>query len=130
MPPVVTQVDGLSQGHPRLRPGPAQQRHVPQVRRQVPHHQKLNEQATKLPSQLGDAAGALQTITVGVFGALVQLVTVLTMTFFLLLDGERIAGFLLTPARARARRSATGASPSDIYRSVAGYVAGNLHDQR
>ena len=59
---------------------------------------KINKQAAKLPSKLGSAASTLQDITVGVFGALVKLVTVLTMTFFLLLDGGRILGFLLRKA--------------------------------
>jgi predicted PurR-regulated permease PerM len=86
--------------------------------------QKLNEQAAKLPSRLGDAAGALQSVTVGVFSALVQLVTVLTMTFFLLKDGDRIVGFLLRLLGEREPRFR--AVSGDIYRSVSGYVAGNL----
>src|SRR3954471_10708946 len=87
--------------------------------------EKLKEQALKLPSHLGDAAGALQSITVGVFGALVKLVTVLTMTFFLLLDGEGIAAFLLRlrgPEHEERFRTISG----DVYRSISGYVAGNL----
>ncbi len=62
-------------------------------------------------------------MTVGVFGALVQLVTVLTLA--LLLDGKRIADMGLGLARpsteARLRSVAT-----EIYRAVSGYVAGNL----
>jgi predicted PurR-regulated permease PerM len=85
---------------------------------------KLNEQAKKLPSKLGDAAGALQSVTVGVFSALVQLVTVLTMTFFFLKDGERIVGFGLQALGRREPRFR--AVSGDIYRSVSGYVAGNL----
>jgi len=52
-------------------------------------------------------------------------VTVLTMTFFLLLDGERIAGFLLRlwgPGKEERFRHVA----SEIYRSISGYVAGNL----
>src|SRR5438876_612835 len=52
--------------------------------------EKLKRSAEKLPSKLGDAVGALQSVTVGVFSALVQLLTVLVLTFFLLLDGKRI----------------------------------------
>ena len=63
---------------------------------------KLKEGATKLPAKLGTAVGALQDVTVGVFSALVQLVTVLVLTFFLLLDGKRIVNWVfdeLGPAR-------------------------------
>ena len=61
----------------------------------------------------------------GVFSALVQLITVLVMAFFMLLDGKRIVGWVfaeLGPERGpRARRIA-----DDVYRSVGGYVVGNL----
>jgi predicted PurR-regulated permease PerM len=87
--------------------------------------QKLEEGANKLPSRLGDALGALQSVTVGVFSALVQLITVLVMTFFMLLDGKRALAWAfgeLGPTRGpRARKIA-----DDVYRSVGGYVAGNL----
>jgi predicted PurR-regulated permease PerM len=87
--------------------------------------QKLRAEAAKLPARLGDAAGALQSVTVGVFSAIVQLITVLVMAFFMLNDGKRIVGWAfgeLGPVRGpRARRIA-----DDVYRSVGGYVAGNL----
>jgi predicted PurR-regulated permease PerM len=64
-------------------------------------------------------------VTVGVFGVIVQLVTILVMTFFLLLDGKRILGFLfreLGPDRGpRVQRVS-----ADVYRAVGGYVAGNV----
>ena len=86
---------------------------------------KLTDQAATLPARLGDAASALQAVTIGVFSTLVQLLTVLTICFFLLLDGRRIAEFLLdqlAPDR-RARFAKVGL---DVYRSVGGYVAGAL----
>jgi predicted PurR-regulated permease PerM len=84
----------------------------------------LNDQVRTLPQRLGQAAGALQSVTVGVFSALVQLVTVLTMAFFLLLDGSRLVAFLLRLTGRREARYRVIAG--DIYNSVAGYVAGNL----
>lgn len=85
----------------------------------------LQEQAQTLPSRLAGAAGALRSVTVGVLSTLIQLITVLTVTFFLLLDGRRITTFLfglLAPDReARYRRVG-----EDIYHSVGGYVAGAL----
>jgi len=86
---------------------------------------KLNDQAKKLPSKLGEAAGTLQDITVGVFGALVKLVTVLTMTFFLLLDGGKILHFFLR-MRGPTEEERLRTIFEGIYTSVAGYVAGNL----
>ncbi len=85
----------------------------------------LEAEAEKLPNRLGDAVGALQSVTVGVFSAIFQLVTVLVLAFFLLLDGRRIAewGYAqLGPARERRARVVS----SEVYRAVGGYVAGNL----
>jgi predicted PurR-regulated permease PerM len=86
---------------------------------------KLEEQAKKLPSHLSDAVSGLRSVTVGVFGAVVQLVTILVMAFFLLFDARRILAFIfreLGPERGgRMSRIA-----EDVYRAVAGYVAGNV----
>jgi predicted PurR-regulated permease PerM len=125
VPPIVSQVDGLAKNIPNYVHDLRNNKQFRKYDDKYHISAKLNEQARKLPSHLGQAAGALQSITVGVFGALVQLVTVLTMTFFLLLDGERLAGFLLGlrgPEREERFRRIAG----DIYRSIAGYVAGNL----
>jgi predicted PurR-regulated permease PerM len=84
---------------------------------------KLEEQAAGLPSRLGDAAGALQAVTVGVFSTIVQLLTVLTIAFFLLLDGGRIVNFGLAqmkPEHENRYRVMAG----EVYRSTGGYVAG------
>jgi predicted PurR-regulated permease PerM len=89
---------------------------------------KLQEQAQKLPSRLSDAASGLQTVTVGVFGALVQLVTILVMTFFLLLDGKRMLRFAVREGsnNRRERMERMDRISENVYRAVAGYVAGNL----
>jgi predicted PurR-regulated permease PerM len=60
-----------------------------------------------------------------VFSALVQLVTVLTMTFFLLLDGGRIFGWLVGTLRPERSARLTRVA-HDVYEAVSGYVAGNL----
>ena len=87
---------------------------------------KLNEEAKKLPSHLGDITGALTSVTVGVFSAAVQLVTVLTLTFFLMRDGRQDHRVGLTTTRARARRARPGGAPGHVYSAVAGYVVGNF----
>jgi predicted PurR-regulated permease PerM len=55
----------------------------------------------------------------------VKLVTVLTMTFFLLLDGGKILHFFLR-TRGPTEEERLQTVFEGIYRSVAGYVAGNL----
>jgi predicted PurR-regulated permease PerM len=86
---------------------------------------KLQEQANKLPTHLSDAASGLRSVTVGVFGAIVQLVTILVMAFFLLLDGRKILAFAfreMGPDRGdRLEKIA-----EDVYKAVGGYVAGNI----
>jgi predicted PurR-regulated permease PerM len=86
---------------------------------------KLQKEANKLPDKLGDAAGALQSIAWGVINAPCQMLTILTMTFFLLLDGKRIANFLITRF-GRHREERLRAVAERIYRSTSGYVAGAL----
>jgi predicted PurR-regulated permease PerM len=86
---------------------------------------KLKQQAQKLPTHLSDAASGLRTVTVGVFGAIIQLVTILVMAFFLLLDGKRILRFLIRetgPHRADQMQRIS----EDVYSAVGGYVAGNI----
>jgi predicted PurR-regulated permease PerM len=84
---------------------------------------KLTEQAEELPSRLGDAAGTLRDVTVGVFSRFVQLFSILVITFFLLMEGSRILEFgyrQLSPQReARARAVA-----NDVSHAISGYVFG------
>jgi predicted PurR-regulated permease PerM len=125
VPPIASQVQQLSRDAPGYL---TDLQRNPQFRRYDRRYgitAKLTEQVRNLPSRLSDAAGALQAVTVGVFGAVVRLVTVLTIVFFLLLDGARLVdfGFRLLRPELRARyRSLAG----DIYHATAGYVAGNL----
>jgi len=86
---------------------------------------KLEDQASTLPTRLGDAAGALQAVTVGVFSTVLQLVTVLTITFFLLLDGGRIVNFILAQVRHDHQDRVRGVA-GDIYNATGGYVAGAM----
>jgi predicted PurR-regulated permease PerM len=86
---------------------------------------RLQEEAKKLPGKLGDAAGALQSIAAGAFNAAFQLLTILTMTFFLLLDGKRFAKFLLKRFGGEHEERLEGVL-GRIYRSTSGYVSGAL----
>jgi predicted PurR-regulated permease PerM len=70
-------------------------------------------------------SGAALSVTVGVLNIVVGVLTVAFMTFFMLLEGpawiERIYG--LIPESSQPRWRAVG---RDIYRTVGGYVTGNL----
>jgi predicted PurR-regulated permease PerM len=125
IPPVVDQVNGLSKDIPGYVQDLRKSKTFRRYDDKYDISKKLNQQAAKLPSKLGEAAGTLQDITVGVFGALVKLVTVLTMTFFLLLDGGKILDFFLRMRGTGEEERLRGVFEG-IYRSVAGYVAGNL----
>jgi predicted PurR-regulated permease PerM len=87
--------------------------------------QKLTEQASSLPSRLGDGAEEIGNITVSLLEHLLAAITVLTLTFFLLLDGrgmfERGTGRLVAPQRKRARR--IGLRVAEVVRA---YVSVNL----
>ncbi len=87
--------------------------------------EKLTEQAQQLPTQLGDAAGTLKDVTVGVFTRFVQLFSILVITFFLVKDGHRLLEFLykqVPPERARRLRTIA----DDVSDAIAGYVFGNF----
>src|SRR5436190_878326 len=87
--------------------------------------EKLREQAQELPSRLGDAAGTLRDVTVGVFSRLVQLFSILVITFFLVKDGNRLLEFFykqVPEVRARRFRKIAG----DISDAISGYVFGNF----
>jgi predicted PurR-regulated permease PerM len=125
VPPVVTQVNSLAGELPHYIDEAQRNDTIRRYDRRYHITEKLQEQAKKLPSRLGDAAGALQSVTVGVFSAAVQLVTVLTLTFFLLLDGKGIFAWVLGALRVD-RRERVRALALDVYNAVSGYVAGNL----
>lgn len=85
----------------------------------------LSDQAKELPSKLGDAANEAKGLTVTLFKNIFAALTVLTMTFFLLLDGRKQGERLLSSLPAghgeRGRRIA-----GRIYKVVKGYVTVNL----
>ena len=73
---------------------------------------------------LGLSAGVLDIVR-SVVTAVVGVITIIFLTYFMLLEGPRtIDGLLkLVPEQARPRYERVG---RDIYRSIAGYVTGNL----
>lgn len=86
---------------------------------------KLSEQASSLPSRLGGAAGEAGHITVELLEHLLAFITVMTLTFFLLLDGrgmfERGTLRLQPDTRKRVRR--VGIRIAEVVRA---YVSVNV----
>jgi predicted PurR-regulated permease PerM len=70
-------------------------------------------------------SGTAVAVTKGVLTAIVALVTIAFLTFFMLIEGpswvQRFYALVPEPSRPRVERIAT-----DIYRTVGGYVTGNL----
>lgn len=86
---------------------------------------KLSREASTLPSHLSSGASTLGSFTVSLLEHLLAAITVITLTFFLLLDGrgmvERGTGRLPTAQRERARRIA-----DRVAEVVKAYVSVNL----
>jgi predicted PurR-regulated permease PerM len=87
--------------------------------------EKLKEQASMLPSRLSSEASTLGSLTVSLLEHLLAAITVLTLTFFLLLEGrgmvDRGTSRLPEPQRGRARRIA-----DRVATVVKAYVSVNL----
>jgi predicted PurR-regulated permease PerM len=85
----------------------------------------LNDQASTIPSKLGDAAGDVQSVTVSILEHLLAAITILALSFFLLLDGrqqgERLLGGMRPETATRWRR--IGARIAGVVKS---YVSVNL----
>lgn len=125
VPPVVKGVNDLVNNLPRYVQDLRKNKQFRKYDEKYNVVDSLDKEAKKLPSRIGDAAGTLRDVTVGVFTKAVQLLTVLVITFILILDGRRFAEWFfrqLGPqGEARARKVAR-----DINRAVVGYVVGNL----
>jgi predicted PurR-regulated permease PerM len=125
VPPVITGATDLSKNIPGYIDDLRKNRAIRNFDNKYDVTTRLQKEAGKLPSRLGDAATALQTIAAGVFNAAFKLLTILTMTFFLLLDGKRMAAFVLRRFGGEHERRMHGVI-GRIYRSTSGYVAGAL----
>ncbi len=125
IPPLVTGVESLSSNLP----GYVNDLRNNQTFRDYDNRyhitQKLKQQAKQLPNKLGEAAGTLRDVTVGVFSRFVQLFSILVIAFFLVKDGNRLLEFFykqIPEERARRFRKIAG----DISDAISGYVFGNF----
>jgi len=93
VPPIVTQANNLIQNLPEY----AQQvtdfvnsnDRLRQLQEDYDLTGKLEEQATKLPAQLGDAAGVLTDIGTGIINSIFAGVTIIVLSLFMMSSGRR-----------------------------------------
>ena len=124
VPSVVEQVRQISHDAPRY--GTELRRNATVRRYDDRYHisARVERDARALPARLGSATGALQALTVKVFGAVGQLVAVLSIAFLLILHGHGYIDALLRwsgPREARYRALA-----ADVSHAVATYMLGNV----
>ena len=85
----------------------------------------LRAQLSALPSRLSGAAGPLLELTRGIIGSVTAFISILLLTFFLLLDSDRFVDAALNlfhPAQCPRMRRLLGQSAAAIH----GYINGNL----
>jgi predicted PurR-regulated permease PerM len=85
----------------------------------------LRQQAERLPARIGDAAGVLSDVGLGVVNSLFQLVTILVLTAFLLGSGRRWVDHALE-LQPPDRRESLRAAADHMAAAVGGYVGGAL----
>jgi predicted PurR-regulated permease PerM len=125
VPPIVSGVDDFTHNVPTYVTDLRNSKTFRQYDNKYKITPKLEEQARKLPTHISDAVSGLRAVTVGIFGTVVQLVTILVMAFFLLKDGRKIMEFIfreLGPERGGRMAKIS----EDVYAAVGGYVAGNV----
>jgi predicted PurR-regulated permease PerM len=86
---------------------------------------KLEEEAGKLPSKLGGAAGTLRDVGFGIVNSIFALLTIMVLTAFLLANGRRWVDGALA-SRPDEQRERLQRSADHIASAVGGYVAGAI----
>jgi predicted PurR-regulated permease PerM len=129
VPPVVSQVDDLARDVPRyaadLREFVADNERLREIDDDYDITGRIEEEARKLPGRVGDAAGILGDIGLGLVNSIFALVTILVLTAFMLGSGPRWRrAFLSLQPPDRAER--LDRVMDRIAGAVAGYVAGAL----
>jgi predicted PurR-regulated permease PerM len=129
VPPLVTQGNNLIQNLPEYA-GDVQDfanrnSRLRTLERDYNITEKLQQQAEKLPARVGDAAGVLGDIGLGVVNSLFALFTILIMTAFLLGSGRGWVNRLIE-LRPPAHQGRLRAALDHMSRAVGAYVGGVL----
>ncbi|HEX8207145.1 MAG TPA: AI-2E family transporter [Solirubrobacteraceae bacterium] len=129
VPPIVTQVDDLARDVPGyaqdLREFVEENERLREIDEDYDITGRITEEAGKLPGRVGDAAGILGDIGIGLVNSIFAMITILVLTAFMLGSGPRWrrgALSLMPPERA-ARFDRV---MERIAAAVAGYVAGAM----
>ena len=123
VPPLVDGIEGLSEDIPGYIEDLRENESFRDFDDEYNITESVEDQASELPSRLGDAAGTLRDVTVGVFSSFVQLFLILVVAFFLLMEGRKILDFVyrqMPPHRENRLRDVA----DDISGAVSGYVFG------
>ncbi len=128
-PPIVHDVEGLAHKLPRyvhdFENWANNNKQFQDLNNKYDITAKLSQEASTLPSHLSSGASTIGSFTVSILEHILAAITILTLTFFLLLDGrgmvERGTGRLPEPQRGRARRIA-----DRVAQVVKAYVSVNL----
>jgi predicted PurR-regulated permease PerM len=129
VPPIVTQVDDLARDVPRyaadLREFVDENERLRAIDEDYDITGRIQEEAAKLPGRVGDAAGILGDIGLGLVNSIFALVTILVLAAFMLGSGPRwrraLLGLMATDRAERLDRVM-----NRIAGAVAGYVAGAM----
>ena len=128
-PPIVHDVEGLAHKLPRyvhaFEDWANNNKQFQDLNNKYDITAKLSQEASTLPSHLSSGASTIGSFTVSILEHMLAAITILTLTFFLLLDGrgmvERGTGRLPEGQRERARRIA-----DRVAQVVKAYVSVNL----
>jgi predicted PurR-regulated permease PerM len=129
IPPIVNEINDLADNAPRyaedVREWVEKNDTLKKLEEDYDITQKLEEEAGKLPSKIGGAAGTLGDVGIAIVNSLFALITILVLTAFLLASGGKWVEDLLAqqpPEReVRMRRVL-----NDMAAAVSGYVSGAL----
>jgi predicted PurR-regulated permease PerM len=129
IPPIVSEVDDLAQDVPRyvvdLQEFVRDNERLRELDQDYDITTKLQEEAATLPQRVGDAAGLLRDIGLGLVNSIFALVTILVLTAFILggWPSWREGLFNLMPSD---RASRLRRVSERVANAVAGYVAGAM----
>jgi predicted PurR-regulated permease PerM len=129
VPPLITEANDFAENVPRYARDVTdfvqENERLRELNRDYDITSRLEEEAGKLPEQLGGAAGTLRDVGLGIVNSAFALITILVLTAFLLSSGrgwvDRAIGMRPPEQRDRLRRSV-----EHMAQAVGGYVAGAL----
>jgi predicted PurR-regulated permease PerM len=129
VPPLITEANNFADNVPRYADDVTEfvqdNERLRELNKDYDVTSKLEEEAGKLPSRLGGAAGTLRDIGFGIVNSLFALITILVLTAFLLSSGRDWTDAFID-SRPREQRDRLRRARDNMASAVGGYVAGAL----